>query len=360
MAELTSLEDCVRAKINMLSVFGIDLEQYYVNDCNPAGEEHRLKQDIEQKWLTLISQLHPQHLDNFLSGMQMVGQYLLKEVSSAYQLLTESPSAVNGTPSLNSLTEYARYVKSNPTKDPYFAIHLNSFLEVEDGLKKIKQEQEKERQLHQQKHDRILRILRDETARYHTEKQDMDAKVRKALARADYKDALTLKQIDDLTLQLLEQSTMYEGKLKRLAEKYKQLEVRIAEQQKEAGRRTKVDTIHQLLEKSGDYLPKKQQKPDEGYILNLLLNSTEEPIISAVASVAKRLRDEKKTVECIRIYEQLTKNDPNNHHHHYFLATAYEQVNRLGEAKEQYLLAGKGSSASAGLARINQKLGVTD
>ena len=105
---------------------------------------------------------------------------------------------------------------------------------------------------------------------------------------------------------------------------------------------------------------KEIQKPDEKYALNLLLNSTEESAISEAAVIAKILRDEKKTVECIWIYEQLIKIDPNNHHHHYFLATAYEQVNRLGEAKEQYLLAGKGSSASAGLARINQKLGVTD
>ena len=202
----------------------------------------------------------------------------------------------------------------------------DSFLEVEKDFRKIRQQQEEERQLYQQERERILRILSGETARYHTEKQYMDAKVQKASACADYNDVLIIKQIDDLTLRLLEQEqdTIYEGKLKRLAEEYKQLEGRIAEQQKE------------------------------------LLNSTEELIISAVASVAKILRDEKKTVECILIYEQLTKIYQNNHNHHYFLATAYEQVNRFREAKEQYLLAGKGSSASAGLARINQKLGVTD
>ncbi|MBI2661887.1 hypothetical protein HYX11_00315, partial [Candidatus Woesearchaeota archaeon] len=126
--------------------------------------------------------------------------------------------------------------------------------------------------------------------------------------------ALTVKQIEDLTLRLLEQGTMYEGRLKRLAEENKQLEGRIAEQQKEAERRAKVGTMHKLLEETGDYLPrKKEQKSDERYALNLLLNSTEKSKISEAAAIAKRLRDEKKISESIIIYEKLTEVDPKNH-----------------------------------------------
>ncbi|MBI2662097.1 hypothetical protein HYX11_01420 [Candidatus Woesearchaeota archaeon] len=63
----------------------------------------------------------------------------------------------------------------------------------------------------------------------------------------------------------------------------------------------------------------------------LLFESKEEPIISAAAAIAKKLRDEKKISESIIIYEKLTEVDPNNHNHHYFLATTYEQVNRGSE-----------------------------
>ncbi|MBI2665205.1 hypothetical protein HYX12_01120 [Candidatus Woesearchaeota archaeon] len=68
-----------------------------------------------------------------------------------------------------------------------------------------------------------------------------------------------------------------------------------------------------------------------------------------------RTRKEHETV--VEIAQRLMTIDPSNTHTHYYCATSYEALGRLPEALEQYQLAGKGSSASAGIERVTAALG---
>lgn len=78
--------------------------------------------------------------------------------------------------------------------------------------------------------------------------------------------------------------------------------------------------------------------------------------LQTITEHAKILRDNKKIDQAIVTYQLLNLTQPSNHHHHYFLATCYEQKGELETAKEQYILAGKGSSALAGLERVQNQL----
>jgi len=86
---------------------------------------------------------------------------------------------------------------------------------------------------------------------------------------------------------------------------------------------------------------------------------TEEEYTQQITTTAKTLRDQKNISHAQQIYEFLTIIEPNKPHHHYFLATIYEQTNQLDNARIQYQAAGNGSSAKAGLARIEQKISVS-
>ncbi len=98
-----------------------------------------------------------------------------------------------------------------------------------------------------------------------------------------------------------------------------------------------------------------KMKPDE-LLLKIQQDINKEKYIPLITQQAKTLRDQKKWKETQPLFEFLTIIEPTNHNHHYFLATIYEQTNQLENARTEYQTAGTGSSAKAGLARIEQKL----
>ena len=91
--------------------------------------------------------------------------------------------------------------------------------------------------------------------------------------------------------------------------------------------------------------------------------SAEDPLLQAiqtdralVSQFAKLLRDSGDKEGCIYLCQKTNELDPENHHAHYFAATAHEQLGQFQKATTEYRLAGNGSSAKAGLERVNALL----
>ncbi len=97
------------------------------------------------------------------------------------------------------------------------------------------------------------------------------------------------------------------------------------------------------------------EKPEE-YVADLTYYLTERHALEPIAQHAKKMYDDKKHSKAQPVYELLSRIDATNHHHHFFLARIYEETKQWEKSLFEFQHAGNGSSAKAGLARIEQKL----
>ncbi len=141
MDDLRWLGDCRRLQLDILIVFGLQHQNYFVPPAPFDTEEARLLSDLKKRRQFYVQLLHPDSLTPF-PPLQRHAQTLLQEVNQAYDFLTKSeyyrPPLSNGD-MMNpfhgkfTLRDYVHeYLPHNETGAPAYLQTLLFFCDIKN------------------------------------------------------------------------------------------------------------------------------------------------------------------------------------------------------------------------------------
>ena len=168
MNKLTWLGKCREQELDILIIFDIHSKDYFEPPTGFFEEEHRLRQDLQQKYTTLNNILHNDSYQVYPQPFQLIAYDLSQKLEHTYQLLTnpihyKAPHSngdrINPFHGECTLQEYVLTLKlTRQPNIPTYAYTLNQFLTLKTAFDDYthtleKQLHKKDNKIHKLEHE---------------------------------------------------------------------------------------------------------------------------------------------------------------------------------------------------------------
>jgi|GEM_PF-3606406 len=295
--QLQWLGDCLEQKVDIITLFGIEPQNYDLIGEKAVEQESQLMRDLRDGYKSLSQKITSPSIDHLPLALQTQGKELVTKITNLFELLMDAKNykspdtsklGYNGREKVD-LRIYLRTLQNNTTSSIHAKRHN---LIKETSLKKDLEQ---------------FLLVCDAFETIYSKEKEYEIKI-----------------------------TQYETKIKSLSAEIEQLNTTVSKI---------TSTAHTLL---------KEKLKREGKV-SLPDGTTLEQALELI----KQHRQNKEYDTSLKICHTILRIDDTNPHAHYFAATIYETLQNWSDAKTHYLAAGCGSSAKAGVIRIEEKLKTT-